>query len=202
MDTLFNIDLESVLSGEQPVVLELGCGPRQKDDRIGIDRLNLPGVDIVADLEAGLPFLPDNSVDAIHSKSFLEHVDNLELLMREIARVLKPGGKKHLFVPHFSNPYYYSDYTHQRFFGLYSFQYFSNSQTRFHRRVPNFYHDFGFKVVELDLVFTSPWRMRKVVKKVAQKLFNLSPWWQELYEENFCYLVPCYGIRATLEPEK
>ncbi|MCA9978922.1 MAG: class I SAM-dependent methyltransferase, partial [Anaerolineales bacterium] len=142
MDTLFNIDLESVLSGEQPVVLELGCGPRQKDDRIGIDRLNLPGVDIVADLEAGLPFLPDNSVDAIHSKSFLEHVDNLELLMREIARVLKPGGKKHLFVPHFSNPYYYSDYTHQRFFGLYSFQYFSISQTRFHRRVPNFYHDF------------------------------------------------------------
>lgn len=202
MEPIFNVNVEALLSGEKPVVLELGCGTRQNDDRIGIDRLKLPGVDIVADLEVGFPFLPDNCVDAIHSKSFLEHVDNLELLMREIARVLKPGGKKHLFVPHFSNPYYYSDYTHQRFFGLYSFQYFSRSSTRFHRRVPNFYHDFGFHVEELELIFTSPWRMRKIVKRVAHKLFNWSPWWQEFYEENFCYLIPCYGIRAVLIPEK
>jgi ubiquinone/menaquinone biosynthesis C-methylase UbiE len=184
------------------VVVELGCGPRKQSGRIGVDRLALPGVDIVCDLEQGLPFFPDNSVDEIHSTSLLEHVADLEGLMREIWRVLKPTGKKHLFVPHFSNPYYYSDYTHQRFFGLYTLQYFSKSQTYFERKVPDFYHNIDFTVLDVSLEFYSPWMSRGVVKRVAYKLFNLNPWWQEFYEENLCYLIPCYGIRATLQPEK
>src|SRR5215211_3969719 len=94
-------------------ILELGCGTTKQQGRIDIDRRQLPGVDIVADLEYGLPFLPENSADAIYSESFLEHIDDFQLLMHEIWRVLKPTGKKHLFVPHFSNPYYYSDYTHR-----------------------------------------------------------------------------------------
>lgn len=195
-------DIAALLQRPGPLEIELGCGPKPAPGRIGIDRLDLPGVDIVADLEQGLPFFPDNSVDAVHSRSFLEHVDNLDLLMREIWRVLKPTGRKHLFVPHFSNPYYYSDYTHQRFFGLYSFEYFSTTQTRYRRKVPNFYHDFGFHTESLVLEFTSPWGSRRVGKRLAGRIFNLSRWFQELYEENYCYLVPCYGVRAVLRPEK
>ena len=122
--------------------------------------------------------------------------------MGEIWRALKPGGKMHLFVPHFSNPYYYSDYTHRRFFGLYSFDYFSHETSRFRRRVPNFYQQYSFRVEELALEFASPFRARKVLKWLASKLFNVSPWWQELYEENFCYILPCYGISATLSAVK
>ena len=202
MDTIIRIDLNTLLIEQTSLIIELGCGPNKKAGRIGVDVMDLPGVDIVADLENGLPFLPDNSVDEIYSKSLLEHVNNLEDLMFEIWRVLKPEGRKYLFVPHFSNPYYYSDYTHQRFFGLYTFEYFSTSQHRFHRRVPGFYHTFGFETIDVKLRFTSPWRTRKLFKRLAQKVFNLSPWWQELYEENFCYLIPCYGIHATLKPIK
>jgi len=194
----FNIDLAARLAGEKTIIVVLGCGPDKKDDRIGIDRLDLPGVDIVTDLELGLPFFPDHSVDEIQSNSILEHVNNFEALMKDIARILKPGGKHHIFVPHFSNPYYYSDYTHKRFFGLYSFHYFSHSSSPFYREVPNFYSDCAFRIDQLELIFTSPWRLRKVIKIIAQKIFNFSPWWQEFYEENFCYLIPCYGIRATL----
>ena len=101
-----------LLQGRDRVIVELGCGPNKRPGRIGIDRLPLPGVDIVADVEQGLRFLPDQSVDEIHSESFFEHIDNLESLMREIVRVLKPGARNYLFVPHFSSPLYYLSLIH------------------------------------------------------------------------------------------
>lgn len=202
MQTIFHIDLNKILETEPQIVIELGCGKNKSEGRIGIDRLELPGVDIVADLEHGLPFLPDNSVDVIYSSHLLEHISNLGVLMYDIWRVLKPEGRKYLIVPHFSNPHYYSDYTHTRFFGLYSFEYFSKSQTRFHRKVPNFYHEYSFLTEEIHLLFNSHWFSRRIVRRAAQILFNLSGWWQELYEENFCYIIPCDSIQVTLRPDK
>lgn len=202
MKPVFKLDLSETLKNSSTIVLELGCGDRKYPDRICIDQLDMPNIDIVADLEQGLPFLPDNSVDEIHSKSLLEHIDNLDVLMKDIWRVLKPTGKKVLFVPHFSNPYYYSDHTHKRFFGLYTFEYFAGEQKRFKRKVPNFYHDYGFITEEITLVFTSPWERRKKVKRIFQKIFNFNTWMMEFYEENLCYIAPCYGLQVTLRPMK
>lgn len=129
MESNIKINLEQAINSQNPVIIELGCGQKKKTDRITIDRVDLPNVDIVADIENGLPFLPDNSVDQIHCRSVLEHIKNFENLMREITRVLKKNGKANIFVPHFSNPYYYSDYTHKRFFGLYTFYYFVETKT-------------------------------------------------------------------------
>ena len=81
------IDLEQVINDDDPVIVDLGCGKKTKQGRIGVDKLDLPNVDIVADLEEGLSFLPDNSVDQIHSRSVLPHIENFENLMREIVRV-------------------------------------------------------------------------------------------------------------------
>lgn len=53
--------------------------------------------DIVGDIHA-LP-LEDNSVDAIVCIAVLEHVEDPLLAMREIHRVLKPGGFCFLYVP-------------------------------------------------------------------------------------------------------
>ena len=60
MEPLIRIDLEEVLNGGDPVIVELGCGRKKKQGRIGIDRVDLTNVDIVADMEEGLSFLPDN----------------------------------------------------------------------------------------------------------------------------------------------
>ena len=146
-DLHIKIDLERRLRDGAPVVIELGCGNNKPAGRIGIDRVHLPAVDIVSDLEHGLPFLPDNSVDEFHSHSFFEHVGDLELLLRELCRTLKPGGKSYSFVPHFSNPYYYSDYTHAKFFGLYTLYYFSEFADQPKRKVPNHYTDIRIKVL-------------------------------------------------------
>ena len=183
MAPVFKIELDEILKKDK-LIIELGCGPNKKAGRIGIDILDLEGVDIVADLETGLAFFPDNSVDEIHSKSLLEHVDNLGALMKEIWRVLKPDGIKVLFVPHFSSPYYYSDYTHQRFFGLYTFQYFNKDQSMFKRQVPSFYHDYGFKTVSIKLDFNSNWFFRKRFKRLVQFIVSLNSYTMEFYEEN------------------
>ena len=194
------IDLEKVLSGDMPVILELGCGSCKQQGRIGIDKLDLPGVDIVANLEDGLPFLPDRSVDTVYCRSILEHLHNFERIVREIMRVLKPSGKAIVFVPHFSNPYFYSDFTHVRFFGLYTFQYFVDSRNQLVRKVPSFYTDVKLTILSQKLVFSSPFRLRSYLKRFFGLLVNAHPRLQEFYEEILCYVVPCYGIETVIAP--
>ena len=206
MNLQIRIDLEKVLAGPGPVEVELGCGARRESfaesGRIGIDMVDLENVDIVADLEQGLAFLPDKSVDVIHARSLLEHINNFELLLTEILRVLKDAGRARILVPHFSNPYHYSDPTHVRFFGLYSFYYFVRPERQPARKVPVFYTAARLKVFSLKLVFKSPFKGRRRVKKLWQKLFNRSAAWQEFYEENLCWIVPCYGIRLEFGPDR
>ena len=197
MEPSVKIDLEKVINGREPVIIELGCGPKRKEGRIGIDKVNLPNVDIVADIEDGLAFLPDNSVDQIHSRSVFSHIEKFEDLMREITRVLKNDGTAHIFVPHFSNPYYYSDYTHKRFFGLYTFYYFVDTAHQLRRKVPNFYTDIRINIVSQRLVFRSPFWFARRIKKLAGLLFNCHRSLQEFYEEHLCYIFPCYGIEIV-----
>ncbi|MCC6992464.1 MAG: methyltransferase domain-containing protein, partial [Acidobacteria bacterium] len=98
-------------------VLELGCGPaRRHAEAITVDALDFEGVDVVGDVFDVLAAIPDGAVDAVHSYHFLEHVEPLGGIVRELARVLSPGGLLHTVVPHFSNPYFYSDYTHRQTF--------------------------------------------------------------------------------------
>ncbi len=202
MDSLIKIDLEKVIKGDKPIIIELGCGQKRKQGRIGVDKINLPNVDIVADLEQGLPFLPDNSVDQIHCRSVLEHIGNFENLMREIVRILKNNGRAHIFVPHFSNPYYFSDFTHNRFFGLYSFYYLVSAENQLKRKVPAFYTDVRIRILSQRLIFKSSFRVINPVKKLIGWLINAHPLIQEYYEENLCYLFPCYGIEIVFTPDR
>ena len=98
-----NNSLEKIKSQNEIIILELGCGnSKQFTNSISIDLVDINGVDIVCDLNKGFPFIPDNSIDEIHSVHFLEHIDNLGNIMKEIHRILKPKGIKIITVPHFS----------------------------------------------------------------------------------------------------
>jgi len=119
-------------------------------------------------------------------------------LIIEIYRVLKVGGKKIGIVPHFSNPYFYSDYTHKTFFGLYTFAYFSKN-IFFRRKVPSFYNDIDFKINEVFLVFRSSFFIRRQFKRIIEKIVNINKYTKEFYEENLCYLFPAYEVRFELE---
>jgi ubiquinone/menaquinone biosynthesis C-methylase UbiE len=192
--------IEKLHSG-QLFDIELGCGDRKRaKDAIGIDLLDYDCVDLVGDIFEVLNEFPDASVSAVYSYHFIEHINDLDKLMDELVRILIPGGKVLFTVPHFSNPYFYSDYTHKLFFGLYTFCYFCDS-ILFKRMVPSYQKDLRFELIDVKLIFKScrPFYFRYGIKKLIEKIFNLSSYTKELYEENFCYLFPAYEIKYVMK---
>ena len=184
----------------EEIIIELGCGRRKRHaEAIGIDLRDYPGVDIVGDALVVLRRFPSSSVSAVYSYHFFEHLDNVESYMIELSRTMKNNARLQVVTPHFSNPYYYSDHTHRTPFGLYSFAYFCKN-VFFRRQVPNYQNELGFELVSVDLIFKSspPFYLRWGIKKVFQFVFNLNRYMMELYEENFCYLIPCYEISYAL----
>lgn len=196
---------DRIASARPRIIIEIGCGENKRvKDAIGIDRVSLPGVDIVHDLEEGLSFISDNSVDEISSAHVLEHVIEFEFLMKEIHRVLRKGGVHKVIVPHFSNPHYYSDFTHKRFFGLYTFEYFSKiADQNLHRKVHDFYVDFHFKVTHRQFNFKKNLSPRNILNILfASPIFNASNYMKELYEDKFSWMFPCREIYYEMTPVK
>ncbi len=102
---------QAVLPGEK--ILDVGCGLtgeflHQIEEKISIGY----GVDMFVDqsfgtdkikliehnLNFGLPF-SDNEFDAVVSLANLEHMEKPEKILKEIRRVLKPGGRLILTAP-------------------------------------------------------------------------------------------------------
>ena len=66
----------------------------------GLDVTDGPNVDVVVKDPYKWPEVPSNSFDAVISGQCLEHVEYPWETMREIARVVKPGGQVFIIVPH------------------------------------------------------------------------------------------------------
>jgi SAM-dependent methyltransferase len=197
------IDKKNILprvSSLSNIELELGCGDRKRQQQaIGIDVLDYPDVDIVGDIYEVLISFPSSSVDAVYSYHFVEHLPDIPRLISELGRIVKPNGHVEFVAPHFSNPYYYSDPTHQTSFGLYTFCYFAKGSP-FSRDVPTYGHRLEFQISRVDLIFKSarPFFIRYGIKRLLGLFFNSCNYLRELYEENFCYLFPCYEVRYIL----
>jgi len=184
--------------GGERVSLELGCGSRKRHaDALGVDALDYPGVDLVGDVFAILRGFPDASVSAVHAYHFFEHVADLDGLMQELARVMAQDAVLDVEVPHFANPYFYSDPTHSRYFGLYTFCYLARA-TLFRRKVPTYGSELSFDLFDVRLHFDSPFPIRARLRRLLGSVFNATRWLQEFHEENLCYVLPAYQIRYEL----
>lgn len=181
-------------------MLDLGCGNlRQHPDAIGVDVLPAPAVDVVADAADVVAALPDASVSAVYSRHFFEHLDDPTSLFLALGRVVRPGGTVHVIVPHFSNPYYYSDPTHKQFYGLYTFSYLARDE-RFRRGVPNYFGTPDFRIDDVHMAFVTTRRypLSYTANKVIQRLVNARPANQEAYEMRWSSLWPCYEVSWRL----
>ena len=108
--------------GWQGRILDLGCGTKpyaslfegRCGEYLGCDAY--PADDTVVKCPADRLVFEDNAFDAVVSFQVLEHVPTPWLMMREISRVLRPGGWALLtapFVfPHHSSPSDFYRYTH------------------------------------------------------------------------------------------
>jgi len=92
--------------------LYIGCGQRSDPNFVNLDLFPAPGVDVLADAEC-LPF-PPNLFQRIECDAVLEHVRCPEQIMREIARVVAPGGYVHLVTP-FCHPFHEYPRDYRRF---------------------------------------------------------------------------------------
>lgn len=142
------------VQGGEALRLNLGCGLDARPGWLNVDRIALPGVDFVHDLnDLPLPF-EDTSAEVILCKDVLEHVELVPVL-RDLHRILVPGGLLVARVPHFTAKEAFGDPTHTAFFSSQSFRYFSREHGR------NYYFDFAFSTVDVHLAFNKrlgyPW---------------------------------------------
>ena len=179
------------------VIVNLGCGKVRIPNSIGVDRVKIENyVDVVHDLDrVPYPF-KSNSIDEIHMYHVLEHLHDPIKKLEEIHRILKPGGILYMRVPHFSSMGAFTDITHVRPFGYYSFDCFIKDNYQ------HFYTDIEFEIVKKEIKYLGlypndgiyakyihpnqcPWFARPFVR-VLNFLINLSP---VFFERVWCYWV-------------
>ena len=116
------------------IKLNLGSGWDYRPGYVNVEHPRLEGrvkADLWVDLEQPccLGAFDNNSVDGILCSHTLEHLDNLENVIDECWRVLKPGAKLLIVVPHASTPALaFGDMTHKHYFTLNAFRHLANGE--------------------------------------------------------------------------
>ena len=179
--------------------LNIGSGSDVRGGWINLDRTNQPGIDVVHDIEdLPLPF-EDNSFDVVECRDILEHVDYIPVL-KDIYRILAPGGKLHVRVPHYTSRNNYTDPTHKKRFSISTFDYFAKGTYIWKHKQGEFYFDFAFSRLEnRRLNFDKSSSRVLVYNHLVEWLFNLTPRQQVFYEmTGLSWLFPAADITVTL----
>ena len=121
--------------------VDLGCGVNKLEGYTGIDARDLPGVDLVHDLRDGIP-LPDESVERLRAKDFLEHMPDTIAIMNDCWRVMQSGGTFDIVVPRFPHFDAVKDPTHVRFFAVETFTEYFGGPSRLEA-------EYGFKMWDI-----------------------------------------------------
>lgn len=133
--------------------LDIGPSYYKSEGFIGIDLLRSQNVDIVGDARR-MP-IKTNIIDEIYSSYCLEHIDDQLSVLKEIYRVCKNGAEVRLILPHFSNPAFFDDLTHQRLYSTRSFEHFDHdlhSLTGY----PDYLPEINLKVMSAELRWWPP----------------------------------------------
>jgi SAM-dependent methyltransferase len=170
-------------------VLDIGCGKHKYEGAVGIDKFPLEGVDVVHDIEKGLPF-QDNEFDLIICTNVLEYVKNFVFVMEEIWRVGKPNAVVKIKVPYFSSPAAFNDPGHVRFFTWLTFNYFTEDEPINIR----YFTKAKFGIVKRRLTFQTGKRTK--ILRIFDFILNFSPMF---YQRFFAYVLPAGGLEVELK---
>lgn len=146
--------------------LNLGSGNDKREGYTNVDNSLLFGPDEVVDLNSAWPW-PDNSIDEVVARHVLEHLRLRPTdVMRNIYRVLKPGAKAIVTVPHPRSDAYLNDPTHCMPYMPGTFEFFSEDINRHWMTMkwPNtplaLMLGVNFKIENITVVLTPPWSQK------------------------------------------
>jgi SAM-dependent methyltransferase len=164
--------------------LNLGSGGRPLPEYVNLDVNPMaPGVNLVHDLDSyPWPFDSD-TVSEVVMDQCLEHLVDQNRAMKEIHRILRPGGRAIISVPHFTWQLAYADPTHRHFFAYPTFFYYARGCG---------YFDFRFSTCHVRLVFG---------KRLSLWNYLLEPFanrFPTVYEQSPMRVFPALSIEATL----
>jgi hypothetical protein len=168
--------------------LNLGCGRKYLPEAVNVDINPRANPDISHDLNS-LPWpLPDHCFDEICAYDIIEHLQDVMATMREIYRVARDEAIVRITVPHFSCSNSYSDPSHVRSFGYFSFDHFTGM---FQNAT---YAGGVFKVCSRRLIFY-PTLANKFVWRIANR-------YPANYERRWAWLFPAWFISLKLQVVK
>lgn len=121
--------------------LNLGCGKRILDNHLNVDCVKLPGVDVVVDLNIFPWPFESNSWQRIKAYHVFEHLVDFDKSIRELHRILAPGGVAELRVPHMAGWGAWNNPSHRHFFTRRSFKVFERGHGY------NYFYGFSFSSV-------------------------------------------------------
>ncbi|MDO8520960.1 MAG: methyltransferase domain-containing protein [bacterium] len=97
---------------KEEVKINLGCAGYPKEGYINVDWLPSLSPDIVHNLNVFPYPFAESSVDLVLASHVMEHLGRPFEVMKEVHRILRPGGKLILKVPHFSRGFTHAEHAH------------------------------------------------------------------------------------------
>jgi uracil-DNA glycosylase family 4 len=119
-------DIATQFVKAEDVRIDIGCGDCKPAGYIGVDKRGGEGVDLVHDLDGGLPF-SDDYADEVRANHVLEHLADKSKVMAEIHRVLKPGGRFVFEIPSTDGPGAFAHPEHKSFWNKASFAFWTQA---------------------------------------------------------------------------
>lgn len=110
------------------ILLDIGCGESKRPGFVRLDKRDLPGIDIVHDLEVFPYPIEDESVLVIVGSHIIEHIKPWLMIdfMNELWRILKPLGQIAFIHPYGYSDGFIQDPTHCNPCNEVTWQYFDN----------------------------------------------------------------------------
>ena len=170
--------------------LNIGCGKDIKIDYINLDSANLPGVNIVHNLN-NYPYpFKDNVFTEVNASMIIEHLTDWNKAMEEIWRICSNGAKIYIRVPFFPSYYAVTDPTHKAVFTYYTFDYYEPGHP-----LGEYYFKAKFKVIKKYIRYSET----TFLNFLPALIFNAIP---RIYSRYLCFIFPSNILEVELEVVK
>ncbi|HSS20305.1 MAG TPA: hypothetical protein VLL54_09530 [Pyrinomonadaceae bacterium] len=170
---------------QQRTTLNLGCGLKYVSEALNVDVAAEANPDVVQDLNRVPWSLPSDHFRDVLAFDVIEHLDDFIATMEEIHRVCRAGALVRVTVPHFSCANAFTDPTHRRLFGYFSFDYVTDQSEMQH------YTTVRFKKQYSRLMFYP-----SLVNKLVARLANRYP---TAYERRWAWIFPAWYLYFELQ---